>query len=98
MVYGLILRPVKKQLIAAFKELPSRLAMPKGPGGDMGDELAMLNLPTGVKEAKRAAALKQQLVEKVRSEPAVASRLVQGWIREGRGQVGGRAGQPERLA
>jgi hypothetical protein len=52
----------------------------------MGDELAMLNLPTGVKEAKRAAALKQQLVEKVRSEPAVASRLVQGWIREGEGK------------
>ena len=85
-VYGLILRPVKKQLVAAFKELPSRLTMSKDSGADIGDELAMLNLPTGVKEAKRAAALKQQLVEKVRSEPAVASRLVQGWIREGEGK------------
>jgi hypothetical protein len=39
--------------------------------------------PPGVEQARRATALKRQLTEKVRTEPAVASRLVQSWLRDG---------------
>ena len=41
-----------------------------------------IELPTGTEEARRASALKRQLTEKVKAEPAAASRLVQSWIRE----------------
>ena len=33
-------------------------------------------------EAKRAGALKKELADKIKAEPAGASRLVQGWMRE----------------
>ena len=38
--------------------------------------------PAGTEQARRASTLKRQLSEKVKTEPAVASRLVQSWIRE----------------
>jgi flagellar M-ring protein FliF len=74
-VYFTILRPVKKQVLAAFKELPGRLAA-KAVGHveitkDAGD------LEPGV------GSLKKQLAEKVKGEPATATKLVQSWIREG---------------
>jgi hypothetical protein len=34
-------------------------------------------------DAKRAQALKKQVLDKVVSQPVTASRLVQGWIGEG---------------
>ena len=87
-VYFLILRPVKKQLVTAFRELPSRVAQ-------TGKELSRsavatglttagveLELPPGTEQARRATTLKKQLAEKIKSEPATASRLVQSWIRE----------------
>jgi flagellar M-ring protein FliF len=90
MVYGLLLRPIKKQALAAFRELPARLRSAK-PGAGMagGENLAgeaapgLVELPAGTEESKRATVLKRQLTEKVKSEPAAASRLVQSWIREG---------------
>jgi hypothetical protein len=39
-------------------------------------------LPAGAEQSQRAGALKKQLADKVRAEPAVAGRLVQAWIRE----------------
>lgn len=74
-VYLTILRPVKKQVLAAFKELPARLAsktvsqveITKGEAGE---------LEAGV------GSLKKQLAEKVKGEPATATKLVQSWIRE----------------
>ena len=74
-VYLTILRPVKKQVVAAFKELPGRLAaktignveITKGEGSE---------LEAGV------GSLKKQLAEKVKGEPATATKLVQSWIRE----------------
>jgi len=42
----------------------------------------VLDVPQGNEVAKRAALLKRQLTDKVKTEPAVAGRLVQTWIRE----------------
>jgi flagellar M-ring protein FliF len=83
-VYMLILRPVKKQVLTAFRELPARIAhahkeLPKGDSPARGVEI---ELPEATDQAKRASALKKQLSEKVRKEPAAASRLVQTWIRD----------------
>lgn len=81
-VYALILRPVKKQALEALRQIPAQLArsakpLAAGAGSEPGIEL-----PGASEEAKRAAALKKQLAEKIKSEPATASRLVQGWIRD----------------
>jgi flagellar M-ring protein FliF len=84
-IYWLVLRPVKKQALAAFRELPARAssrAMPAGAtaSGALGAGEAAGVVPP---EGKRAGELKRQLAEKVKAEPASASRLVQGWMQEG---------------
>jgi len=87
-VYGLLLRPVKKQLLIAFRELPSRVqkatlsAAASSTSAPLPVAIPGIELPPGTEEAKRAAALKQHLLEKVKKEPSGASRLVQSWIRE----------------
>ena len=83
-VYALILRPVKKEALAAFKQIPAQLARPvKGLAtGALDDGIEGLELPPGSEGAKRAAQLKKKLTEKIKSEPVEASRLVQGWVRE----------------
>jgi flagellar M-ring protein FliF len=85
-VYLLILRPVKKQLLTSLRELPGRLAqsakdLSKAGGAALAATLEA-QLPEGTEEAKRATLLKRQLTDKVKAEPAAASRLVQTWIRE----------------
>jgi flagellar M-ring protein FliF len=80
MVYALVLNPVKKQAIAAFQQIPAQLARPLAAGS--GGMIAGIDLPQGSEEAKRAGALKKELADKIKAEPAVASRLVQGWMRE----------------
>lgn len=87
-VYSLILRPVKKQALAALRELPARVTqktkeMSKAGGaGAVATAGVEIELPPGTEQARRATTLKKQLAEKVRTEPAAASRLVQTWIRE----------------
>ncbi len=81
-VYALVLRPVKKQAIEAFKQIPSHLARPLAVGTAGPNALAGIDLPPGSEEAKRAVVLKKELADKIKAEPAAASRLVQGWIRE----------------
>jgi len=82
-VYWLVLRPVKKQALSAFRELPGRVAgrlapQPAGGGALGGGE-------TGVEDGgKRASQLKRLLAEKVKAEPESASRLVQNWVGEER--------------
>jgi hypothetical protein len=84
-IYWLVLRPVKKQAMAAFRELPGRVAgglapQVAGAGGVTlgGGEIA------GIEEGgRRAVQLKKQLTEKVKAEPEVATRLVQTWMQEG---------------
>ncbi len=85
-VYFLMLRPVKKQVLTALRELPTRTALNSkelaaAAGGAAAVAVEME--PPGVEQARRATALKRQLSEKVKTEPAVASRLVQSWIRDG---------------
>jgi flagellar M-ring protein FliF len=85
-VYFLMLRPVKKQVLSALRELPARMARnPKGlaAAGAGAADVAVEIEPPGTEQSRRATTLKRQLSEKVKTEPAVASRLVQSWIREG---------------
>ena len=83
-VYMLVLRPVKKQALQAFKQIPAQLAraaQPLAAGASAAGE-ATIELPGSSEESRRAAALKKQLAEKIKSEPASSSRLVQTWIRD----------------
>jgi flagellar M-ring protein FliF len=82
-VYALVLRPVKNQALAAFRQIP-QLGQPQAAaaGAEGAEALIDLDLPAGSDEAKRAAALKKELSEKIKTEPAAASRLVQTWIRD----------------
>jgi flagellar M-ring protein FliF len=82
-VYWLVLRPVKKQAVAAFRELPGRVgrglapqAAAAGGGGALG------GAEGGEDGGKRASQLKRLLTEKVKAEPEIASRLVEGWVHE----------------
>ncbi len=88
-VYFLILRPIKKQTLASLRALPARQS--KAGKELVGDAIGTPGsattleaggLPQSPEGAKRAAQLKHQLAEKIKAEPAVASRLVQSWIRE----------------
>lgn len=86
-VYGLVLRPVKKQVLTALRELPARIGKSAGPAAAESGlmlEGAGLEALGGGDESRRAALLKRQLTERVQQEPELANRLVQGWIRETR--------------
>lgn len=92
-VYTLLLRPVKKQVMTALRELPLRPANKLIASGEVTGQTAALHgreaaetlivEPESNPALKRLSALKDHLVEKVRSEPAGASQLVQSWLREG---------------
>ena len=73
-VYWLVLRPVKNQIVASFKALP----LPGTP------KLAAAGVEVLDADAEQHpnAILKRQLAETVRKEPENASRLIQSWIRE----------------
>jgi hypothetical protein len=81
LVYALVLNPAKKQAIAAFKQIPIRLAQSLTGAASSG-ALAGIELPAGSEGAKRAGVLKKELGDKIKAEPAAASRLVQTWIRD----------------
>jgi len=87
-VYFLILQPIKKQTLATFRALPAKAKAGKDLAGEtMGGAggattLDAIDIPQSSEAGKRAAQLKHQLAEKIKAEPAVASRLVQTWIRE----------------
>ena len=84
LAYGLLLRPVKKQVLAAIKQLPARKAVaPKEGTGMTLPAAGGSELGSGLPDLQQALALKKQLVEKVKAEPATTTRLVQGWLREG---------------
>ena len=80
-IYWLVLRPLKKQALAAFRELPGRVTGPSvaqaaGSGSLGSGEAAMED------GGKRASQLKRLLAEKVKAEPEAASRLVQNWVQQ----------------
>jgi len=81
-VYGLILRPVKRQALAAFKQLPGNARLVPQPAGASLDG-SLPGLEAGVHEGgRRASQLKKLLAEKVKAEPESASRLVEGWVHQ----------------
>jgi flagellar M-ring protein FliF len=89
-VYLLILRPVKKQAIAAFRDLATGHKLGSGTNSKVLSPPDVTMLPDNIgfevdasPEVKRTAALKRHLSDKVKAEPVGASRLVQSWIRDG---------------
>ena len=89
-VYLLVLRPVKRELVTAFRALPAQVVrsakeLNQGTAAAaMGPGALEIELPAGTEEGQRAKVLKKQLMDKVKAEPAAASRLVQSWMREDR--------------
>jgi flagellar M-ring protein FliF len=97
LVYLVVLRPLKKQLMASFRQMPQ--AAPAGAvagdGAAAGTnavpaakdvEVAMFEseLEGTNSEVKRVVMLKRNLVDKVKSEPEASSRLLENWIRQGK--------------
>jgi flagellar M-ring protein FliF len=90
LVYLLILRPVKKQMIELLRA-PLHPALPASDAaagaaaalGTGGDAAGLPGLSAGVTaDVQNAVTLKKQLVGKVREDPQGASRLIQNWLRE----------------
>jgi flagellar M-ring protein FliF len=81
--YLLLLRPIKKQAIAAFSQLPDRSAaqlkaeMATGQVSGSGEVVALSDAE------RQSMGLQKQLADRAKSEPAVTGRLVQAWLREG---------------
>jgi len=96
-VYTLLLRPVKKQWLTVLRELPLRGTKKQALAESQGTQIAATPTPTsealeeilgaagleGDVSLKKLAILKNHLVEKVKTEPVGASRLIQNWLREG---------------
>jgi flagellar M-ring protein FliF len=78
MAYILLLRPVKKQVLATVRELPGRMAVQPASLGAMKVDDALAALPP----EQRALVLKKQLLDKVKGEPAAAGQLLHAWINE----------------
>jgi flagellar M-ring protein FliF len=78
-VYWLVLRPVKNQALAAFRQLPGRVTGQLAPATAGGTALGETRSTIEGGE-NRANQLKRLLSEKVKAEPESASRLVQGWV------------------
>jgi hypothetical protein len=80
-VYALILRPVKKLAMTAFRELPGTAVQPASqplPTSAVANALEPAG-PENV-EGQRATQLKKLLTDKVKAEPGAASRLVESWV------------------
>jgi flagellar M-ring protein FliF len=99
LIYLLVLRPIKRQIVTTFEGLPKQIAMAKGPAltspGAAASILApkvddtatieatLQQLGDSPLEAKQAVILKKTLLDKVKKEPTSASRLIQNWMRQG---------------
>jgi flagellar biosynthesis/type III secretory pathway M-ring protein FliF/YscJ len=90
LVYFLLLRPVKKQVITAVRG-PEALAAKNEPKVEQVAEVAAapkipelpdLPPPTLSEEKQRTLQLKKELTDKIKAEPASASRLVKAWLQE----------------
>jgi flagellar M-ring protein FliF len=81
--YVLLLRPIKKQAISAFNQLPDRSAAQLKAEVSAGEALGSSEVVTLSDAERRSQGLQKQITEKTKSEPAVTGRLVQAWLREG---------------
>ncbi|HUO59293.1 MAG TPA: flagellar basal-body MS-ring/collar protein FliF [Candidatus Acidoferrales bacterium] len=83
LVYALVLRPVKRQLVSSFDS--ARLLNARSAKNALAAQAAeedLLTAPEPEPEMKRSAQLRKQLAQKVREQPAAAAQLVQTWLRE----------------
>jgi flagellar M-ring protein FliF len=92
-IYLLILRPVKKRVLAVFgpsPQLPAGAAHAGDHGGapgalaDAAGNLAALppEAPGVLSDVQQAINLKKELVGRVKEDPEAASRLIQNWVHE----------------
>jgi len=82
LIYMLLLRPIKKQALAAFSQLPDRSAAQLK--AEMATAVPGSAEVVALSEADRQSlGLQKQLAERAKGEPAVTGRLVQAWLREG---------------
>jgi hypothetical protein len=81
-VYGLILRPVKKQALAAFRQIPVKLSSTAPQVAGAPGQRGTPPLVEAGDSTRSASQLKRMLTEKVKAEPESASRLVQSWVRK----------------
>ncbi len=80
LTYVLLLRPIKKQALSAFSQLPDRAAAQLKAEAAAGQSPDVMVLSEA---DRRSLGLQKQLTERAKSEPAVTGRLVQSWLREG---------------
>jgi flagellar M-ring protein FliF len=84
LAYIFLLRPIKRQAVSAFQQLPDRAAaqlkaeMAASELGGFAGEAAALS-----DAQRKTIGLQRQLAEKAKAEPASAGRLVQAWMNEG---------------
>lgn len=81
LAYVLLLRPLKKQLMTTFRELPAAISAKNKPvaGVDLPAGQELSQLPP---EQQRSITLKKQLLQKATAEPQATSKLIQAWIHE----------------
>ena len=94
-IYLLILRPVKTQVLATLRALPESnrpaALLAAGAGKEPGKNATMAEMEGELQkelmetssEVMRTVVLKRHLVDKIKKEPAGATRLVQSWVRQG---------------
>jgi flagellar M-ring protein FliF len=91
LVYALVLRPVKKQVVAILQHparaIPAANAAAALPAGGGAAAESSGAAPAGLQEppatdVSHTVNLKRELVNRVKSDPEAASRLVQNWVRE----------------
>ncbi|ADW70927.1 flagellar basal-body MS-ring/collar protein FliF [Granulicella tundricola] len=73
LAYVLMIRPVQKKVLAVSVQLPQQPLLP-----EMAAALPLLAPSTSM---ARALALKEQVVQQVKSEPEGSARVVQAWLR-----------------
>jgi flagellar M-ring protein FliF len=83
LAYFLMLRPIKKQILVTLSQLPGSLGQRAKNLAAAGATEGVVETTPELEQTRRAATLKKQLAERVKSEPAAASRLVRSWMRDG---------------
>jgi len=101
LIYLLVLRPIKRQIVAALAvvqpQLPAGTRQPRalGKGETPPSELTAEEAGREVAgelteintEVKKTVVLKNQLAEKIKKNPEAASRLIHNWVRQGEVQA-----------
>ena len=83
LTYVLLLRPIKKQALSAFSQLPDKSAAQLKAEMVASQVQGSSEVMTLSDAERRSMGLQKQLAEKAKGEPAVTGRLVQSWLREG---------------